>query len=179
MQTGMDKQFANWKNFVPLAGANLFKQEYQQFIDNRLYQARGLAAFARDIPFAASAIGLKPALNFFGEPIRMDPWSRVFGTHASSDPIWDFLDRKDISLTKPSARAEINGKRIKEDQDMFYNYTGFRGAELHRLLSLSLPSLERIQDETVLDKTIKKLESRADLYAKGQLIQGHTYEVPR
>jgi len=179
MQTGLDKQFANWKNFVPIGGANLFKQEYQQFIDNRLYQARGPAAFARDIPFAASALGLKPLLNFFGEPVRAQPWARVLGTQQSPDPVWDFLDRKDISLTKPSARAEINGKRIKEDQDMFYNYTGFRGAELHRLLSLSLPSLEKTQNPDALDKTIKKLESRADLYAKGQLIQGHTYEVPR
>jgi hypothetical protein len=179
MQTAADQIFASWKNFVPLAGANLAKQEYQQFLDNRLYQARGPGAFFRDIPFAASAIGDKPLLNFFGEPVRMDPWARVFGTQHSPDPLWDFLDRNDISLTKPSARAEINGKRIKEDQDMFYNYTGFRGAELHRLLSVSLPSLEKIQDETVLDKTIKKLEARADLYAKGQLIQGHTYEVPR
>jgi hypothetical protein len=179
MQNGLDKQFANWKNFIPLAGANLAKQTYQEFIDNRLYQGKGPAAFARDIPFAASAIGMKPLLNFFGEPVRMYPWARIVGQQESPDPIWKFLDRNDISLTKPSARAMINGKRIKEDDNMFYNYTGFRGAELHRLLTLSLSSLEKIRDPDALDKTIKKLESRADLYAKGQLIQGHQYEVPR
>jgi hypothetical protein len=180
-----ERQLAGYKNYIPIMGANLVKQTYQQFLDNRLYESKGPMAWARDIPFAAPLVGLKPVINFFGEPIHIQPYAHRFISQQRDDEVWDFIDRHDRDgalLAKPSANAKINGQQIKENDNNYYNYTGFRGTELKRLIEENIPRLEGVAagdpqgEKGHLKREIGNLEKRADFGAKKKVIAGETYD---
>jgi hypothetical protein len=178
--SGINTVIASQKNWIPIVGSNFVKQAYQQFIDDKLYQAKNAgAALARDIPFAASTVGSKPVLNFFGEPIRMEPYKHRFFSEQTEDPVWNFLHQAQVSLTKPSTRATLSGEKMTEEQ--FYDYTGFRGRALHEILKDQLPALssmprETPEDQDRLDKRIKKLEHLAEKRAKHSMLAGEKFE---
>jgi Serine/Threonine/Tyrosine Kinase found in polyvalent proteins len=157
------------KNMVPIAGMSGLKQTYQQFIDNTLYRARGMAGVARDIPFMAHPAGLKPVIDALGEPVRMHPYEHRFMSDAANDPVWDFLDKNHIWISKPS-REKLNGQQMDEDQT--YDYTVLRGQHLRTLLSGQLERLDKIDDPDKLDEAVKHIETLAKRQAKGDMLRG-------
>jgi Serine/Threonine/Tyrosine Kinase found in polyvalent proteins len=157
------------KNMVPIAGMSGVKQTYQQFIDNTLYRARGMAGVARDIPFMAHPAGLKPVIDALGQPVHMHPYEHRFMSDAANDPVWDFLDKNHIWISKPS-REKLNGQQMDENQT--YDYTVLRGQHLRTLLSGQLERLDKIQDPDKLDETVKHIEQLAKKQAKGDMLRG-------
>jgi Serine/Threonine/Tyrosine Kinase found in polyvalent proteins len=157
------------KNMIPIAGMSGLKQTYQQFIDNTLYRARGFAGVARDIPFMAHPAGLKPVIDALGERVQMHPYEHRFQSDAANDPVWDFLDKNHIWISKPS-REKLNGQQMDEDQT--YDYTVLRGQHLRTLLSGQLARLDKIEDQDKLDEAVKHIEQLAKKQAKGDMLRG-------
>ncbi len=157
------------KSFIPLAGMNLWKQAYQQFLDDKLYRAKGYGAIARDIPFAASAVGLKPIMNALGEPVQLSPLTHRFWSTRPDDKVWEFLDSHQIWLSKPG-NYHLLGKPMDEEQK--YDFTALRGQHLRQMLGAQLDTLGAISDPDVLVDRVKKIERTASRTAISDLIRG-------
>lgn len=156
------------KNFIPTIGMNIWKQAYQQFLDDKLYRAKGMAAITRDIPFVASASGLKPVLNALGEPVSHLPSTR-FWSETSDDKVWEFLDKNQIWLSKGELRS-LGGEPPTEDQK--YDFAAFRGQHLRVLLASQLSQLSAFTDPDLMDERIKGIERQASKLAKRDLLMG-------
>jgi hypothetical protein len=155
------------KSFIPIYGMGAWKQVYQQFLNDKLYRAAGWGAIARDLPFAADAVGLKPMINYFGEPIEVHPLTHRFWSKESSDPIWQFLDRHNLWIAKPSPAFKIDGQPLTDNQK--YEFTIMRGHYLKDALQSQMSHLDSLDEEARI-KAFKHIERAAGKRARNELI---------
>jgi hypothetical protein len=166
---------------VPIAGATLFRNTYQQFIDDTLYQAKGWSAFVRDIPFMAPATGAKPVLNALGQPVDMEGglFTHRFWSAAREDPVWDFLNTHNLWIGKPTSPL-LEGRMMDEDQR--YNFVALRGQRLREIVTANLDELNSLaSDPEALRKRWRILERQSTGMAKTDMLEGRkpTFEPSR
>jgi hypothetical protein len=186
--TTLENFMSNIPVGVPFIGMTGFRQAYENFIDDKLYQAKGWKAVVRDTPFMAPLLGAKPVLNGLGEPVHVQgayfqptipgmlrgergfiPIGQRIWSGGSDDEVWNFLDGKNLWITKPNS-IKLNGKALNEDQR--YDFTALRGQRLRSLLSENLSTLRSISDQGQLEKTFRGLEKQANAGAKEDMLSG-------
>lgn len=173
-------QLAQLKNFVPIAGLNLIRQFYQQFVDPTMYQPDKDAPAAeqlgqlllRDFPMVPSLMGEKPRLNILGEPIRTSPLTRRFWSTQTDDEVWNFITSKNLIIGKPTPGTKLLGETMTPEQ--LYDYAKVRGQHIKEDMAAQLPRLQAIEDPDKLKNAIQDIERRAAKKAKADMIRaGH------
>jgi hypothetical protein len=157
------------KSFIPVAGMGAWKQLYQQFLNDKLYRAKGFAAIARDLPFAADPAGLKPVINGLGEPVHLAPLTHRFWSTGISDRVWEFLDQHQLTISSPNVRKILNQAPTEEQK---YNFSVFRGQHMRELLSTQMDRLNAIKDPDELDKAFRRVEEQASRLGVRDIIIG-------
>jgi hypothetical protein len=161
---------------VPFLGANYLKQVYQQFLDDKAYQAGGWGAVTRDLPVVASIVGNKPILNALGEPVTMSPLTHRFWSNTPDDQVWRFLSEHEglwlpkVGAVRKATAVKLFGHPLTEEQR--YNYTAFRGQHLRELIANNLDVLRAETDEDRLGDRVKALGKAADKMGLRDLIEG-------
>jgi hypothetical protein len=115
-------------SFVPFLGANALRGA-DRFGDRQVYPARDVEdALLMGFPYVRR-IG-QPALNVFGEPVTLDPWSR-FTTQAKQDVLLDLVKRR-IYPTLPHKVVNKWGREMTDDEH--YRYVQESGSAVKRRL---------------------------------------------
>jgi hypothetical protein len=168
--TALEHYMANIaKSFIPIGGMGVWKQVYQQYLNDKLYRAKGFGAIARDLPFAADAAGLKPVINGLGEPVHLSPLTHRFWSTGSEQKVWEFLNEHSLTISSPNVH-QILGKAPTEEQK--YDFAVFRGQHMRELLTARMEHLGAIQDPDLLEKAFRQLEERATALGKRDVISG-------
>jgi hypothetical protein len=99
-------------------------------------------------------------------PPNIFPPHRFF-TNDRGDQVWDFLNQKNLWITRPTANEKIGGRSMTDDE--LYNFTKRCGGYLRESLANNLEYLNGLDAEQA-QKQVRRYESEATDNAKRDII---------
>jgi len=130
---------------------NIARDIYRLF-DNKSYQSNTLMEdLVRSTPFAS--IYLKPTLNAFGEPVRLQR-QRFFDV-LTSDPSWRFVISKGLRVPVPSKTGEVSkGRRITPEE--YYDLLSKTGPRMKQWIKDNQQKLDTMTEDDAQDELSKQ-----------------------
>lgn len=141
-----------WAKLAARTGSSFVVPNAVRFIDKafdpEVTQADSIKEiFAREFPVARSQ--MKPIINALGEPVKKEGLDRVgmdrFWTTQKSDPVWEFIARKQAFISIPNKNTKILNRTMTPDE--YYDYVQISGQRIKEVLKAQLPRLEQLNAE--------------------------------
>ncbi len=152
-------------------------RDIHRLFDNTAYQSNTLMEdLIRNTPYAA--IALRPQLNAFGEPVKLQ--RQRFVDKLSSDPAWRFVIQKGLRVPVPGRTIEIEkGKRITPEQ--YYKLLQTTGPQVRQWIldnTLNLEAMTETEAQDELSDAATKIRKRALDEMRGKMVKPLKPEAP-